>query len=575
MTPRDFIANFDTIAEAPNGIARLREFVLRLAVRGNLVPQNPADEPANRLIERAAVKRTQSVKKRTGSKKSTSSSPPDMTTPDWEDLPSGWTWTCTAALGVLNPKNQVEDDTRVSFCPMPVIPTDYRESVVSEVRRWGDIKKGYTHFAEGDVVVAKITPCFQNRKSCIMTALERGVGAGTTELHVIRPFTDAVVPKYLLLFYKSPDFLQNGVDRMTGTAGQQRVPREYFAYTPLPLPPLAEQHRIVAKVDELMDLLDRLEETRRRRENMRTASRDSSLAALRAADTADEIKTAWIRIASRIDDLFMTPADVSPLREIVFQLAIRGQLAPQSEDDEPATTLLNRIAERKKRLVKKKVGKPKHLLPVTDGKVPFSAPSGWTWCRLGSILGHCRNGISASPNDNGIGYPMLRISAATSRQDAVVNLDDYRFADVPTEKAEPYLIEADDLLACRFNGNLHFVGRVAIVPNVIDRKIMHPDKLIKLQAIEISPQYLCYAMNAESTRKQIHEVAATTAGNIGINGRQLQNLLIPIPPLAEQYRIVSKVGELIRITDRLEYHLATKKTIHDAFSTTAFHHLIR
>ena len=155
----------------------------------------------------------------------------------------------------------------LSFCPMPVIPTDYRESVVSEVRRWGDIKKGYTHFAEGDVVVAKITPCFQNRKSCIMTAFERGVGAGTTELHVIRPFTDAVVPKYLLLFYKSPDFLQNGVDRMTGTAGQQRVPREYFAYTPLPLPPLAEQHRIVAKVDELMDLLDRLEETRRRREN--------------------------------------------------------------------------------------------------------------------------------------------------------------------------------------------------------------------------------------------------------------------------------------------------------------------
>jgi len=104
---------------------------------------------------------------------------------------------------------------------------------------------------------------------------------------------------------------------------------------------------------------------------------------------------------------------------------------------------------------------------------------------------------------------------------------------------------------------------------------MHPDKLIKLQAIEMSPQYLCYAMNAESTRKQIHDVAATTAGNIGINGKQLQNLLIPIPPLSEQHRIVSKVGELIRITDRFEYHLATKKTVHDAFSTTAVHHLAR
>ena len=493
-----------------------------------------------------------------------------MTVSDSEDLPSGWTWTCTAALGVLSPKNQIEDDTKVSFCPMPVIPTDYRESVVSETRRWGDIKKGYTHFAEGDVVVAKITPCFQNRKSCIMTGLEEGIGAGTTELHVVRPFADAVVPKYLLLFYKSPDFLKNGVARMTGTAGQQRVPREYFAHTPLPLPPLAEQHRVVAKVDELMDLLDRLEEAQRRRETIRTASRDSALAALRAAGTADEIKAAWMRIAVRMDDLFITLADISPLRDIVFQLAIRGQLAPQNESDEPATALLDRIAEEKERLVgEKKIGKPKRLLPIADDKVPFSEPDGWAWCRLGSILRHCRNGISASPNDYGIGYPMLRISAATSRRDAVVDLDDHRFSDVPPEKAEPYLIEADDLLACRFNGNLHFVGRVAVIPEIIDQKMIHPDKLIKLKTIEISPRYTCYAVNAESTRKQIHEVAATTAGNIGINGRQLQNLLIPIPPLAEQCRIVSKVEGLIRLIDQLEYHLAARQTVHDAFSTAA------
>ena len=573
MKPRDFIAHFDTIAEAPNGIARLREFVLQLAVRGKLVPQAADDEPATRLIERATVKRIRSAKRKTGSKISTPPSP-DTTASDFasdsEGLPSGWAWTCTAALGVLNPKNKIEDDTKVSFCPMPVIPTDYRESIISEIRRWLDIKKGYTHFAEGDIVVAKITPCFQNRKSCIMTGLERGVGAGTTELHVVRPFTESVVPKYLLLFYKSPDFLKNGVARMTGTAGQQRVPREYFAHTPLPLPPLAEQHRIVAKVDELMGLLDRLEEARHRRESIRTASRDSALAALRAAGTANEVKAAWMRITARMDDLFITPADVSPLRDIVFQLAIQGRLAPQNEDDEPATTLLDRIDEEKKRLVReKKISKPKHLLPMIDDKAPFPEPDGWTWCRLGSILKHCRNGISASPNDDGIGYPMLRISAATSQQDAVVNLDDHRFSDVPPEKAEPYLIEVDDLLACRFNGNLHFVGRVSMVPDVTDQKIIHPDKLIKLKTIEISPRYTCYAINAESTRKQIHEVAATTAGNIGINGKQLQNLLIPIPPLAEQHRIVSKVEELVRLTDQLERHLAAKQAAHDAFSTAA------
>ena len=247
----------DDLFTASADLAPLREAVLQLAVRGKLVPQDSGDESAAVLLEHIAEERARLVR----AKKIRKQKP----VPDLEhsatavELPSGWTWTCTAALGIVNPRNVAEDDAMVSFCPMPVIPTDYRQPIVPETRRWGDIKKGYTHFAEGDVVVAKITPCFQNRKSCVMTGLEGGIGAGTTELHVIRIIANKVVPEYLLLFYKSPDFLQMGVATMTGTAGQQRVPREYFAYTPLPLPPLAEQCRIVAKVDELMGLIDRLE----------------------------------------------------------------------------------------------------------------------------------------------------------------------------------------------------------------------------------------------------------------------------------------------------------------------------
>ena len=573
MTPRDFIAHFDTIAEAPNGIARLREFVLRLAVRGRLVPQIPEVEPVEHLLRQLKTGRKRLLEEGAIAKPRYPCGVRVAQEPF--EIPATWTWLRLGDVGAVVGGGTPKSGERSFWADGDGVPWLTPADMRSQDSRY--LSRGNRDITQEGLErsSAQLLPAgsvlFSSR------APIGHVGIAANPLSTNQGFKSCVpyiadMSEYLYLFLKQAGPGIN--EQATGTTFKEVSGKE-VALIPIPIPPLAEQHHIVAKVDELMDLLDRLEETRRRRENMRTASRDSSLAALRAADTADEIKTAWIRIASRIDDLFMTPADVSPLREVVFQLAIRGQLALQSEDDEPATTLLNRITERKKRLVKKKVGKPKHLLPVTDGKVPFSAPSGWTWCRLGSILGHCRNGISASPNDSGIGYPMLRISAATSRQDAVVNLDDHRFADVPTEKADPYLIEADDLLACRFNGSLHFVGRVAIVPNIIDRKIMHPDKLIKLQAIEISPQYLNYAMNAESTRKQIHEVAATTAGNIGINGRQLQNLLIPIPPLAEQYRIVSKVGELIRITDRLEYHLATKKTIHDAFSTTAFHHLTR
>ena len=251
------VERMDELFTAPADLVPLREAVLQLAVRGRLVPQDSGDQSAAVLLEHIAEERARLVRiKKIGKQKPV----PDLAhSATAVELPSGWTWTCTAALGVVNPRNVAEDDAMVSFCPMPVIPTDYRQPIAPETRRWGDIKKGYTHFAEGDVVVAKITPCFQNRKSCVMTGLEGGIGAGTTELHVIRIIAKKVVPEYLLIFYKSPDFLQMGVATMTGTAGQQRVPREYFTYTPLPLPPLAEQHRIVAKVNELMGLIDRLE----------------------------------------------------------------------------------------------------------------------------------------------------------------------------------------------------------------------------------------------------------------------------------------------------------------------------
>ena len=138
-----------------------------------------------------------------------------------------------------------------------MITTDYGAASNHEVRRWGDIKKGYTHFAEGDVGLAKITPCFQNGKSTVFRNLTGGLGSGTTELHIVRPLL--VNPDFILLFLKCPYFIETGVPKMTGTAGQKRLPAEYFAYSPFPLPPHAEQHRIVAKVDELMALCDRLE----------------------------------------------------------------------------------------------------------------------------------------------------------------------------------------------------------------------------------------------------------------------------------------------------------------------------
>ena len=119
---------------------------------------------------------------------------------------------------------------------MPFINAKYGVKVISEKRIWGEIKKGYTQFAEGDVALAKITPCFQNGKSTVMEGLHNGIGAGTTELHVIRPYFSN--PYYILIFIKSPKFINDGIPFMTGSAGQKRVPKDYFSNTAFPLPPI-------------------------------------------------------------------------------------------------------------------------------------------------------------------------------------------------------------------------------------------------------------------------------------------------------------------------------------------------
>lgn len=144
---------------------------------------------------------------------------------------------------------------------MSLVPERYSGTVSFEKKKWKDIKSGFTHFAENDVVLAKITPCFQNGKSAVMQNLINKFGAGTTELHVFRGNPNFIIPKYVFINFKSSVFIRNGESKMTGTAGQQRVPKDYVSTVLIPLPPYNEQIRIIEKVDQLMALCDELEKT--------------------------------------------------------------------------------------------------------------------------------------------------------------------------------------------------------------------------------------------------------------------------------------------------------------------------
>ena len=240
-------------------LTKLRQAILQEAVQGNLTANwraaNPDAEPASQLLHRIQTEKAHLITE----KKISKEKPLPEIIPEEVpfEIPKEWRWSQIAEIGVLSPRNEAADDTLTSFVPMPMIAADYGVASKHEVRRWGDIKKGYTHFAEGDVGLAKITPCFQNGKSTVFRNMTGGLGSGTTELHIVRPLF--VNPNFILLFLKCPYFIETGIPKMTGTAGQKRVPVEYFAHSPFPLPSLAEQAVIVERVEALMTTCQALE----------------------------------------------------------------------------------------------------------------------------------------------------------------------------------------------------------------------------------------------------------------------------------------------------------------------------
>ena len=172
------------------------------------------------------------------------------------ELPAGWVMATVAELVAVGPKNDCSDETKVGFVPLQRLGVTYLSEHTHEVKSWKEVKKGYTHFQDGDVLLARITPSFENGKAGIARNLPNGIGAGSTEYIVCRPMVGALDPRYLLAHFKTKSFLANGELVMTGAVGQQRVPKAYVLESALPLAPLNEQRRIAAKLDTTLAAVD-------------------------------------------------------------------------------------------------------------------------------------------------------------------------------------------------------------------------------------------------------------------------------------------------------------------------------
>lgn len=543
MNADRLLALYDRVAEAPDAVARLRRFVLDLTVRGKLVAQDPTDEPASALLERIAAAKARLVKAKMmrKSKEATSLSSDDPPFP----VPRGWAWTQIAQLGIINPRNEAHDDVIASFVPMPLIAAEYGVPNGHQPRRWGDIKTGYTHFREGDVGLAKITPCFENGKSTVFRDLTGGIGAGTTELHVVRPLL--VEAGYILLILKSPYFIETGIPRMTGTAGQKRVPTEYFASSPFPLPPLAEQGRILKKVDELMVLLDRLEAARATREATRDRFTAANLAYLANAEpmASDFALNALPVLTARADQL-------KTLRQTILSLAVRGKLVAQDPTDEPASALLQTVEAEKRCL------DVKHLVePLDEDEAPFALPKGWSWTRLGEISS--KTGSGSTPRGGKdvykkSGVPFLR---SQNIYNEGLRLDDVVFIDAQTNaRMKGTRVLPGDLLLNITGGSM---GRCGIVPETLGESNVSQHVAIIRPAVKGMNAFLHRLVLSPYFQAFIFD-EQTGAGRGGLPKNRMDRIAIALPPLAEQYRIVAKVDALMALCDRLEGTLSATET---------------
>ena len=281
---------------------KLRQKILDLAIRGKLVPQDPNDEPASVLLERIKAEKERLIKE--GKIKRSKKTAKTSDTPHYEqvklEVPNSWYMVSVSDLFLLNPKSELDDNMKVGFIPMALVEDGFSGNHFYEERTWKDVKRGYCHFQNGDIGIAKISPCFENRKSTIFKNLPNTYGAGTTELVILRPIK--VYTKFYLYLFKSDWYVKEGTKYFKGVVGQQRVHKEIFTDLHIPLPPFAEQQRIVEEIEYWFALIDQIEQDK------------------------SDLQTAIRQTKSKILDL-----------------AIHGKLVPQNPNDEPASELLKRI----------------------------------------------------------------------------------------------------------------------------------------------------------------------------------------------------------------------------------------
>ncbi|MEH8207315.1 restriction endonuclease subunit S [Aeromonas veronii] len=511
------------------GIKKLRELILELAVRGKLVPQDPSDEPASVLLERIAAEKAQLVKEGKIKK------PKALPEFGWEDkpfeLPEGWEWACIGYVGNIFNGNSV--NAKVKEEKYTCITEGYPFIATKDVG-YGFDKLDYENGVTIPFDEANFKVAHQNAVLICAEGGSAGKKCGITDqdicfgnkLFAIELFSN-FEPKLLLATYLTPTFFSNFSAAMTGIIGGISVNK--FSELLIPIPPLAEQHRIVAKVDELMALCDQLE---LRSESQLAAHQtlvETLLTTLTDSADADELSQNWARLSTHFDTLFTTEASIDALKQTILQLAVMGKLVPQDPSDEPASALLERIAAEKAQLVKeKKIKKEKQLPAISENEKPFELPQGWACCRI-SDLGYDLGGGTPSKTKSKYWNGNIPwVSPKDMKVDFISSSTDYVTEDAISETVIKLIPSNSLLMVVRGMILAHsFPVALTMAPVAINQDMK------ALVFSEINEVYLLTLMKAARERV-VSMVEHSSHGTCKLVSEKLWSMVVCIPPKEER-----------------------------------------
>ena len=547
------LSNMELFATAPGGVAKLRELILTLAVQGKLVPQDPADEPAGVLLQKIRAEKDRLIAEGKIKRDKPLAEIGDEEKPF--ELPPGWEWLrlgstmemlngrafkpsewMDAGLPIVRIQNLNNPNASFNYCDPSTVVDKNRIDDGAFLISWS----GTPGTSFGAFIWSR--------------------GAAALNQHIFKCVLIGRVflPEFLRLSINSQ--LNVLIAQAQGGVGLQHVTKGVLENLVLVLPPLAAQSRIVARVEALMRLCDALEAKGQLEATQHAQLVSTLLGTLTASTTPEELAAHWQRVAQHFDLLVDRPEAIDALEQTLLQLAVRGLLVPQDPTDEPASALLQKIRAEKDRLIATgQIKRDKPLPPITDEEKPFELPVGWAWVRLGGVaLQGPSNGLSPKPQELPTDVRCLSLSATTQ---GFFKPECFKYVDVSSQAAQQFFLKNGDLLIQRGN-SLEYVGIAAIYDGPDDAYI-YPDLMMRLQLSTcVKTEFIHTMLVCADGRSYFQRNATGTQGTMPkVNQATVAGAPIPLPPLAEQSRIVTRVTALRRLCADLRQRLAERQSV--------------